>query len=160
MTSTHSPGTQTPAGSTGSGSGSRDTADGTASSARPSIGDLVSTLSEKLSLLVRDEIRLAKVELAEKGKHAAAGGGMLAGAAFFAVTAFSVLVATAILGLVAAGLAPWLAALIVAVVLLIIAAVLGAAGKKALEKGSPPVPAKAQASIKADVAAVKEGLSS
>lgn len=131
-----------------------------ASGGRPSIGDLVSTLSEKLSQLVRDEIRLAKVELAEKGKLAAAGIGLFAAAALLVSIAVAVLITTLILGLVAVGLEPWLAALIVAVAILALAAVLAFAGKKALEKGSPPVPAKAQASIKADVAALKEGLSS
>ena len=73
--------------------------------------------------------------------------------------AVAVLIATAILGL-AQAVAAWLAALIIGVVLLIITAVLVLLGKKALERGLPPVPELAQASIKADVAAVKEGLGS
>ena len=40
------------------------------------------------------------------------------------------------------------------------AAILGLQGKKSLEQGVPPTPERAQASIKADVAAVKEGLQS
>lgn len=125
---------------------------------RPTIGELVSTLSEKLSQLIRDEIRLAKAELAEKAKQAAIGIGLFAVAGFLAFFAFATLVAMAVLAL-ANAVAPWLAALIVAVVLLLIAAVLGMVGKRALEQGSPPMPTKAQESIKADVAAVKEGLS-
>ena len=127
--------------------------------ARPSIGELVSTLSEKLSQLVRDEIRLAKAELAAKAKHAGTGAGLLGAAAFLGFFAFAGLVTAAILGL-ATVLAPWLAALIVAVVLLIIAAILGMAGKRSLDQGTPAIPERAQASIKADVAAVKEGLHS
>ncbi len=126
---------------------------------RPSIGELVSSLSEKLSQLVRDEIRLIKAEVAEKAKHAGIGAGLLAGAALMGFFALAVLITTAILGL-ANAVAPWLAALIVAVVLLIITAVLALLGKKALSQGVPPVPEIAQESIKADVAAVKEGLSS
>ena len=129
------------------------------SDARPSIGELVSTLSEKLSLLIRDEIRLAKAELAVKAKHAGTGAGLIAVAAFLGFFAFAVLIATAILGL-ANAVDPWLAALIVAVVLLALAATFAVLGKKALEQGSPPVPERTQASIKADVAAVKEGLQS
>lgn len=129
------------------------------SDARPSIGELVSTLSEKLSLLVRDEIRLAKAELAAKAKHAGTGAGLIGAAAFLGFFGFAALVTTAILGL-ANAVDPWLAALIVGAVLLIIAAVLAMVGKKALEQGSPPVPQRTQASIKADVAAVKEGLHS
>jgi uncharacterized membrane protein YqjE len=148
--------TQSPLGATAAG------ADGSSAhgSGRASIGELVSTLSEKLSLLVRDEIRLAKVEVAEKAKHAAVGIGMFAVAAFVGLIALGVLVTAVILGIIQAGLQPWAAALIVAVGLLIIAAVLAAIGKSALAKGSPATPVKAQASIKADVAALKEGLSS
>ena len=127
--------------------------------ARPSIGALVSSLSEHLSQLVRDEIRLAKAEMADKAKHAAVGLGLFvvaAGLAFFAV---ATLVATAVLGL-ANAVPAWLAALIIAVLLLVIAGILGVVGKNALAKGSPPVPERAQASIKADIAAVKEGLNS
>ena len=132
---------------------------GPTTATRPSIGELVSSLSEKLSQLIRDEIRLAKAELAEKAKHAAIGAGLMAGAALLGFFALAVLITTAILGL-AEAVDAWLAALIVGVVLLIITAVLALLGKKALEQGVPPVPELAQASIKADVAAVKEGLSS
>lgn len=127
--------------------------------ARPSIGELVSTLSEKLSQLIRDEIRLAKAEVAIKAKHAATGIGLFVGAALLGFFGFAGLVTTAILGL-ANVLPAWLAALIVAVLLLVVAGVLGLAGKKALDRSKPPAPERAQASIKADVAAVKEGLQS
>jgi uncharacterized membrane protein YqjE len=127
--------------------------------ARPSIGELVSTLSEKLSTLIRDEIQLAKLELAEKAKHAGTGIGLFVVAGVLAFFGLGVLITTAILGL-ANAVPAWLAALIVAIVLFAVAAGLGIAGKKALEKGVPPVPERAQASIKADVAAVKEGLHS
>ncbi|MBC7292181.1 MAG: phage holin family protein [Actinotalea sp.] len=126
---------------------------------RPSIGELVSQLSERLSSLVRNEIRLAKDELATKAKHAGTGIGLFAGAAFLGFFAFAALVTTAILGL-ANAVAPWLAALIVALVLLAIAAVLGVLGKKALDKGVPPTPDRAQENVKLDVQAVKEGFHS
>ena len=125
---------------------------------RPSLGQLVSTLSEKLSQLVRDEIKLAQVELKAKGQKAAAGAGLFAVAGVLAFFAFGALIAAAILGL--ANVVPaWLAALIVAVALLIIAAILGAAGKASLDR-SKAAPLTAQASVKADVAAIKEGLQS
>lgn len=125
--------------------------------ARPSIGDLVSTLSEKTSELVRAEIKLAKAEMADKAKHAGAGIGLFVVAGVLAFFATGTLVATAVLGL-ANAVPAWLAALIVALLLLAVAAGLGVAGKKVLDKGVPPVPAKAQESIKADVAAIKERL--
>ena len=126
--------------------------------ARPSIGELVSTLSEKLSALIRDEIRLAKAEMAEKARNAGIGIGLFVGAGAFAFFGFAVLIAAAVLGL-ATAMPAWLAALIVAVLLLGLAAVMIAVGKKALAKGTPPTPERAQASIKADIAAVREGLS-
>lgn len=126
---------------------------------RPSIGELVSSLSEKLSQLIRDEIELAKTELATKAKHAGAGIGMFAGAAFLGFFAFATLVATAVLG-IAEALPAWLAALIVAVLLLVVAGVLALLGKKQLDRGTPPTPERAQASVKRDIEAVKEGFSS
>lgn len=125
---------------------------------KPSIGELVSTLSEKLSGLIRDEIQLAKSEITEKAKHAGAGIALFAGVAFLGFFAFAILLAAAVLGL-ANAVPAWLAALIVAVVLLVIAAVLGVMGKKALERGMPPGPQRAQESVKQDIQAVKEGFS-
>lgn len=126
---------------------------------RPSLGELVSTMSEKLSQLIRSEIELAKTELSTKAKHAGTGAGLLGGAAFFGFFAFAALVTTAILGL--AHVVPaWLAALIVAVLLLVVAGILAAIGIKALKRGVPPTPERAQENIKLDVQAVKEGISS
>ncbi|HWS58187.1 MAG TPA: phage holin family protein [Actinotalea sp.] len=125
---------------------------------RPSIGELFSTLSEKFSQLVRDEIRLAKAEMAEKAKNAGAGLGLFAGAGVLAFFAVGTLVATLVLALDLV-LPAWAAALVVALLLLAIAGGLGYLGKTLLERGSPPIPEKAQESIKADVEAVKKGLS-
>lgn len=127
--------------------------------ARPSIGELVSSLSEKLSALIRAEIELAKAEMAEKAKNAGIGLGLFAAAGVLAFWATGVLIATIILG-IAEGLPAWLAALIVAVLLFGLVALLGFLGKKSLDKGTPPVPEAAQASIKADLEAIKEGLAS
>jgi len=124
---------------------------------RPSIGELVSALSEKLSTLIRDEIRLARAEMAEKAKHAGIGIGLFVGAGVLAFWAIGVLIAAIILG-IAEALPAWLASLIVFVVIVAVAAVLVILGKRSLDKGTPPVPERAQASIKADVEAVREGL--
>ena len=124
---------------------------------KPSIGDLVSTLSEKLSTLIRHEIELAKAEMAEKAKHAGLGIGLFVGAGVLAFWATGVLVATIILG-IAEGLPAWLAALIVFVAILLVAGLMVFLGKRALEKSSPPVPERAQANIRLDVEAVRQGL--
>lgn len=124
---------------------------------RPSIGELVASLSEQLSQLIRNEIRLAKAEMAEKAKHAGIGIGLFVAAGALAFFGLGTLIATAILGL-ANAVPAWLAALIVTLVIFALAAVLVLIGKNALGRGVPPVPAKAQESVKADVAALKEGL--
>ena len=126
---------------------------------RPSVGELFSRLSEQTSRLVRSEIELAKSELSRKAKAGAIGAGLLGGAAVFGLFAFGVLIATVILAL-SNVVEPWLAALIVAVVLLLIAGVLAFLGKKSLDKGVPPKPERTADNVKQDVQAVKEGLRS
>jgi uncharacterized membrane protein YqjE len=123
------------------------------------LGELFSRLSEQSSRLVRAEIELAKAELAQKAKESGIGAGLLAGAAFLGFFAFAVLLTTAILAL-ALVVEPWLAALIVAVVLLVLAAILALLGKRALDRGMPPMPERATENVKQDVNAVKEGFRS
>jgi len=43
------------------------------------VGDLVRQLTEQVSVLVRDEIRLAQLELTRKGKKAGIGAGLMGG---------------------------------------------------------------------------------
>ncbi len=120
-----------------------------------STGDLVKQLSEQVSRLVRDELRLAQLEMTRKGKQAGVGAGLLGGGGVIALYAVGCLLAAAIIGL-ATAVAAWLAALIVGVVLLLIAAVSALMGKGRLSKATPPVPKQAVDSIKADVEEIKE----
>ena len=55
--------------------------------AEKSLGDVVSEVTEKASLLVREEIELAKAEVSEKVTKIGKGAGALAGAAVLAVFA-------------------------------------------------------------------------
>ncbi len=119
-----------------------------------STGELLSELSEQVSTLVRDEIRLARAEVSEAGKRFGIGAGLFGGAGVMAWFGFGVLVAAAVLGL-ATALDAWLAALIVAVVLFLVAAVMALVGKKNVDK-APSVPGNRVESVKADVSAVKE----
>jgi uncharacterized membrane protein YqjE len=48
------------------------------------VGDLVQQLSHQTAALVRQEMRLAQVELQEKGKRAGIGAGMFGGAGLVA----------------------------------------------------------------------------
>ncbi|MEV7973847.1 phage holin family protein [Cellulomonas sp. NPDC089187] len=126
----------------------------------PSLGHLVSQMSEQTARLVRAEIDLAKAELAEKAKAAGIGIGLLAAAGFLGFFAFGVLLTVVILALCEA-FAPWLAALIVLGAMLLIIGVLALVGIKKLQQGVPPTPQKAIDGVKADAdavsSAVKEG---
>jgi Flp pilus assembly protein TadB len=115
---------------------------------------LVRQLPGQVSRLIRDEIRAAQMELSEKLKAAGLGAGLLVGGAVLALFAFGALIAAAILGL-AEVLAPWLSALIVGVVLLLIAGVLALLGQRRLKKGIPPLPQDSIESVKADIRTVK-----
>jgi membrane protein len=126
-------------------------------SADASIGELVSRASEQLSTLVRDEFKLAQAELAQKGKRAGAGLGLFGGAGAVAWFGVGALVAAAILGL-AVVVEPWLAAVIVGVVLLAVAGVLAVVGKREVSQATPVVPQHSVDSVRRDVQAVKEGV--
>lgn len=119
-----------------------------------STGELLSALSEQVSTLVRDEMRLARAEMSEAGKRYGIGAGMFGGAGLVALYGVGVLIAAAVLGL-AAALDAWLAALIVAVVLFAVAGVLALVGKRNVDK-APSFPGNRVESVKADVEAAKE----
>jgi uncharacterized membrane protein YqjE len=107
-----------------------------------SVSELVQQLSAQTQTLVRQELALAQIELKEKGKRAGIGAGMFGGSGLFALYGLGALVATAILAL-ATAVDPWLAALIVAVVLFAIAGVLALTGKKQVEEATPAAPEQA-----------------
>jgi membrane protein len=116
--------------------------------------ELMRELTDQTTALVRKEIALAKVELAEKGKKAGLGAGMFGAAALLGAGAFAAITACAILAL-ATLLEGWLAALIVAVVYAAIAGVLAMRGKKQVKEATPPVPERAVDSTKEDLEWVK-----
>jgi hypothetical protein len=115
-----------------------------------SVPELVKQLSEQTSRLARQEVELAKAELAVKGKRAGLGAGMFGGAGVFGFYALGALTATAILAL-AMAVASWLAALVVTVLLGAIAGVLALQGKNKVQQATPPVPQQATESVKEDV---------
>jgi hypothetical protein len=129
---------------------------GTAPAAQErSTGELVKLMSEQVSVLVRDELKLAQLEMTRKGKQAGAGVGMLGGSGVIALYAVGCLLACAIIAL-AGVLAAWLAALIVGAALLAAAAAAAPVGKGRLQKATPPVPEETVDSIKTDVEEIKE----
>ncbi|WP_113701092.1 phage holin family protein [Nonomuraea lactucae] len=116
---------------------------------------LVNDLSEQVSRLVKDELRLARLELAQKGRRAGFGAGLFGAAGMVAFFGAAALVAAVIL-LLSLVLPGWIAAVIVAVVLFVLAAVLGLVGRAQVKRATPPVPSETIASVKADIDAVKE----
>ena len=113
-------------------------------------GDLLKELSDHTTVLVQQEIALAKAELAEKGKKAGIGAGMFGGAGLFGVFAFAALT-TCIIAVLESPLSLWLAALIVAVVYAAVAGVLALQGRNKVKAAVPPVPEQATESVKEDV---------
>ena len=100
------------------------------------IGELLRELGDEISTLVRQEIALAKVEIAEKTKPAVASAGMFGGTALLGVGAFGALTAFLIAAL-ALWVPVWAAALIVTVVYGAVAFVLAQTGKKKLHEAAP-----------------------
>jgi membrane protein len=129
--------------------------DGTVKTDDKPVGELFQQLSAQTSTLVRQEIKLAQLELQAKGKRAGLGAGMFGGAGVVALYGVGAMVAAAILAL-ATALDAWLAALIVGAVLLLVAGVLALSGKKQVKQATPPVPEQALASVQRDVDEVKE----
>ena len=120
-----------------------------------SVGDLVQRLSEQTATLVREEMRLAQAELEEKGKRAGMGAGMFGGAGLVALYGVGALLAAAIL-LIGTAIEPWLAAVIVGVVLLAVGGLLALTGKKQIDRATPPRPERAIESVQKDARQVKE----
>jgi Flp pilus assembly protein TadB len=126
-----------------------------ARSAEQSTAELVKSLTEQVSRLIRDELKLAEYEMTRKAKRFGRGAGMFGGSGLVAFYGVGCLLAAAI---VALGLAvpAWLAALIVGLVLLAVAGVAALVGKSQVGKATPAMPEQTVQSVKADVEEIKE----
>jgi len=124
-----------------------------------SVAELTRRLTDQTTRLVREEVELAKAELAAKGKRAGIGAGMFGGAGLLGLYALGALTAAVILALSTA-VAGWLAALIVAVVYAAVAGVLVLLGKAQAQSATPPVPEQAVESVKEDVEWTKQRIKS
>jgi uncharacterized membrane protein YqjE len=105
------------------------------------LGQAIQEVSEKASLLVREEIALAKAELTQKISGLARGAAIGAAAGVFAVFAliyFFHFVALALDALF--GVDPWVGYLIVFGVLILLAVVAGFTAARLFRKGTPPTP--------------------
>jgi len=125
----------------------------------PSTGALVAQISAQTSQLFRDELRLAQLEMTEKGKKAGIGVGLFGATGILAVYGLGCLVAAAVIGL--AGPVPaGLAAVIVGAALFLVAGVAALVGKRDIGKAAPPVPTEAVEGAKQDLRTLKSGSSS
>jgi Putative Actinobacterial Holin-X, holin superfamily III len=120
-----------------------------------SAGELVRQLSEQVCLLVRDELKLAQLEMTRKGKQAGLGIGMFSASGLVALYAVGCLVACAVIA-ISGAVTAWLAALIIGAALLAVSGATALLGKGRLQRSTPPVPEEAVGSVKADVEEIKE----
>jgi hypothetical protein len=100
-----------------------------------SLGSLFSELTRETATLFRQEIRLAKTEIADKARQAGRGATELAIGGLVLFVALQALVAAIILGL-ATVVQPWLAALIVAVAVALIGGIVLARGLANIRSGN------------------------
>ena len=123
------------------------------------VGEVARDLARDVSLLVRQEVELAKVELREKARTAATGLALFGGAAVVGVCAAGALTAFLVL-LFALFLDAWLAALVVGALLAGLAALLALTGKERMDAAGTPLPEQTIENLKEDAQWVKERASS
>ena len=123
------------------------------------LGEVAKNLTRDVSLLVRQEIELAKAEMAQKGRTAAPGIGMFGGAGIVALCAAGALTAFAVL-VFSIFLPEWAAALIVGAVLAAVAVALVRQGKERVAEAGKPIPEQTIETVKEDVEWTKTRASS
>jgi protein-S-isoprenylcysteine O-methyltransferase Ste14 len=121
------------------------------------LGDIVGEVTAKASLLVKEEIELAKAEVAQKAKRLGIGAGLAAVAG-----AFLLFFLIFFLHMLALGFADWfdlrvwVGYAMVCILLLVSAGILGFVAMRLFKKGSPPVPQMAIDEAKKTRAAIEE----
>jgi uncharacterized membrane protein YqjE len=123
------------------------------------MGQLFKQLSNDMSALVRQELRLAQAEMTEKGKKAGIGAGLFGGAGIVVLLALGTLTAC-VVALLATAMDTWVAALIVTVIYGALAAGLALTGKQRVSEATPPVPEQTVETVKEDVQWAKTQLPS
>ncbi len=121
-----------------------------------SIATLLSDLASETILLLRQELALLKAELHEKFSRVGQGATALGAGALIAFSGWLALLAAAVLGL-ATVVPPWLAALIVALVVLAIGAALLLVGTNRLD-AEALTPKRTMRALREDEAWIRERL--
>ena len=120
------------------------------------LGEVLGDVTNDLSTLVRDEIALAKTEIQQTISEAVKDLVFIVVGGFFAYTGLLALIAAAILGL-ANVIAPWLSALLIGGVIVLIGVVLLLRGINNISNLSV-VPERTAKTVQEDVNIVKEKL--
>jgi hypothetical protein len=118
------------------------------------IGELLGDLGDQLTTLIRQELALARAELAQKGREAGMGLGLIGAAAVIGLAALGSFT-TFLIVIIAKALPLWGAALLVAGVMAAVAGLLALRGRDRLNRGAPPVPEQTLDTVKEDVAWAK-----
>lgn len=119
-----------------------------------SVFALLADIPTLVTDLVQREIALVKAEITAKLKALGIGVGLIAVALVVLLGMLGVLLTAAILAL-SLIMPGWLAALLVAAALLIVAVVIGLIGFAILRRGIPPVPTESIESLRRDLRAIK-----
>lgn len=129
-------------------------------SAEKSLGEIVADVTQKSTQLVRQEIELAKAEVAQKLKRLSSGAVMLVAALVTLVYGSLFLFTFLALGLNDwLSLKPWVGFLIVAGLFILLTAALALVGIRSIVKGAPPTPELAIEEAKKTRAALEEARS-
>ena len=119
---------------------------------------LLTGLTDQVTRLVRDEVRLGQAEVTTRAEELGVGAGLFGGAGQVAVLGLNALVTAAVLAL--ADVIPgWLAGIVLAVVLSAVAAVLALLGRKDVQQAAPPLPTETLESARTDMATIKDRVS-
>jgi protein-S-isoprenylcysteine O-methyltransferase Ste14 len=102
----------------------------------PGLSDLMGELGREISTLFRQEVELAKAEVREQSKRAGAAAGKLVAAAVIGLVA-ALLLSWTLVYLIDLVAPEWVGFAIVGVVYAVVAAVLGANGRKQMQNVNP-----------------------
>jgi uncharacterized membrane protein YqjE len=125
--------------------------------AEKQLGTIVADVTAKANLLVKEEIELAKAEVAQKAKRLGIGAGLITVAAVFMFFFLIFLLHMLAWGFMDwFSLKVWVGYAIVCVLLLVFAGILALVARRAFRKGSPPTPQMAIEEAKKTRAAIEE----
>jgi uncharacterized membrane protein YqjE len=120
-----------------------DAANGAPPDVDRSLGEVVNRISENASILVREEIELARTEIELKVKSLGRGAAVAAAAGFFVLLALIFVFEAIAWAINDATDSLWLGFVVVFVLLFLLAAGAGFFAYRSFQAGAPPVPDKA-----------------